>query len=227
MTQLTGLRQIGKIAAAVALVWCLSQPASANMIITVGSVTAHAGDVGDFLDVTLTNTGPAVQNIAGDNFEISVAGGSGITFTEVDISTVETYLFATSGAGPIISNFTPHPGPGQIIDGSDFDGSLAGTGTNVGVGAIFGIGRVHFNVASNASLGPLTVTLNALNGATSLSDNIGTNVGFSGVNGTITLLAASTPEPSTLLLVMLALPAFLVTRRLRETPRAIGFRRSE
>src|SRR5690242_12235791 len=69
-----------------------SLPARANMIITIGSAVATQGSSGDFLDVTLTNSGPGTQNIAAFTFEISVTNAN-ITFTQVNISTAGTYIF--------------------------------------------------------------------------------------------------------------------------------------
>jgi hypothetical protein len=189
-----------------------SMPARANMIIMVGSAVGTKGSAGDFLDVTLTNTGPSAQNIAGFNFEISTTD-TDITFTQVNTSTVGTYIFAVDSLfGPTISNGTPNPGPGQIIDAADIS---SGPGNNMAAGQTLSLGHVLFNVSSTAALGGFTVTLNTTTpGATSLSDSAGNNVTFSGVNGSITInSAAGVPESSTLLLMLLALPALTIARR--------------
>jgi hypothetical protein len=189
-----------------------SLPARASVLITVGSASANRGDIGDFLEVVLTNPGPGTQNIGAFNFEISVPSGSGITFTSVTTSTSGPYIFAgDSFAGPIISDLTPFPGPGQTIDASDLSNS--GNGTNVDAGTTVVLGHVLFNVSGSAPLGPVSVTLNTITpGATSLSDSLGNNVTYTGNDGKITITGA-VPEPSTLVLVWLAVPGLVALRR--------------
>src|SRR5260370_38808836 len=72
------------------LLGCL--PAHATLSFNVQSVVAGAGDVGDVLDVTLTNTG-APLTIGGFSFGLSVAD-SHIVFTDATIgTTTATYIF--------------------------------------------------------------------------------------------------------------------------------------
>jgi hypothetical protein len=197
-------------------------PARAGIIINVGSASVFRGGTST-LDVTLSNTGLSAQNLAGFSFEISVPVGSGITFSGVNETTGMPYIFfgdsfdTISNGDSTISHGTAHPGPGAIIDASDFSNS--GLGVSVASGATLGLGHVLFSAAGGAPLGPAPVTLSTAGcptacGPTSLSDSNGASVAFSGVNGAITVAASSVPEPSTLLLLLFTIPVLAVARRL-------------
>lgn len=91
---------------------------------------------------------------------------------------------------------------GQSLIASDF--SNGGSGDLVGAGGTVGLGEVSFDVATGASLGPLTVSLAGFP-TTGLSDNLGTNLSFTGSNGTLTVV----PESSMLTLCTIGLVALV------------------
>jgi hypothetical protein len=193
-----------------------SAPARANIIISVTSVAVAAGGSGAF-DVNIQNTG-AVQNITAFSFGLSVSN-PGITFTGGNMSTANTYIFSGDSFDVNFGQpFAAFP-TAQSVEASDL--SLSGNGNNMGATTL-GLGHILFSVASNVS-GPVTVTLatgcSVMSSCTSLSDNAGHSVGFSTSNGTITVTGASVPEPSTLLLALLALPVLgrLTRRNRRDT----------
>jgi len=195
----------------IAIALLASMPARAGIVVTIGSAIVNPGATGASLDVTLSNTGNFAQNIAGFNFDLSTSN-TDITFTSINISTLLPYIFNDSLFGPDINLGNPNPGPGQLIDASDLS---AGVGTNVAAGQTLGLGHVLFDISPSAAAGLFTITLNASSGGgTSFSDVRGGNVAFSGVNGSITINGSEgVPEPSTLWLTLLAIPALPLLRR--------------
>jgi hypothetical protein len=180
----------------------MANPAQAEFIISVESVTANAGSIGNTLEVELTNTGSSTVTIGGFSFGISTAT-SNIDFTGAFDSTAKPYLFAGDSLfGPEIDTSN-----GQSLIASDF--SASGLGDFVGAGATVGLGKVFFNVAPSTPGGAIEVTLTPFP-TTSLSDPSGNNISVDTLNhGTITVISSvnSVPEPSTLLLALLASPA--------------------
>jgi hypothetical protein len=166
-------------------------PARAGMVISVQSVSASAGSSGDTLEVDLQNTGASAVSVAAFSFELTVPGGSGISFDGADYNTSQPYIFAgTSFLGPTISIST-----GTTLDAGDLSTSSA----SVGPGSIVGLGRVFFDVAGSAPSGPVIVTLTTSVAGTSLTAPDGSNIPISTFNnGTITILAPTVPEPSAL-----------------------------
>jgi PEP-CTERM motif-containing protein len=185
-------------------------PADASTIITAGSVSAGSPPSADTLDVTLTNTGPSAISVGGFAFEIKVID-SHITFASATTATVAApYIFdGMSLLGPTISTTAG----GQTLDASD-QFAVIGSGTTIGSGATVGPGHVFSNVSAGDSPGPVTVTLSAFP-ATSLTDFAGANVNIDTLtNGSITI-TAPVPEPATLALVLLGLPALAMIRHRR------------
>jgi hypothetical protein len=185
------------VAAAAALFTCRAAPAA--LVITAQSVTAHAGDSGDALDVTLTNTGSSAVQVQGFSFRLST-DGLGINFDSASTATTTApYIFASHSAfGPQIDT-----GNGATLQVSDVYDTNAGI--TVGAGATMGLGEVLFDVAPNTPTGPVNVILAAypatsLNGPGPNFDNI--PVG-SLTNGTITIVgnAAAVPEPMSVTLL--------------------------
>jgi hypothetical protein len=184
-------------------------PAQAALIITAGNAIAAAGSSGNTLEVTLTNTGPSAVTIEGFSFGISTTS-SGINFTSATTATVAPYIFdGNTFFGPTINTTS-----GMSLNASDIDSNF--TGASVAAGATVGLGHVFFNVAPGTTPGPYTVTL-APFPTTGLSDAMGGNLPFQGVNGIITVGPGTTvvPEPSTLLLAGLGWPAAWLLRRRR------------
>jgi hypothetical protein len=185
------------MAAAAALL--ISAPAAANLIITVGNVTAASPSSTNTLEVDLINTGPTAVSLAGFSFEITVLD-THITFTSATINTLATYVFAGNSLfGPVISLSAP----GQTLDASDLWGGAGGA--VVAAGATVGLGHVFFDVSAGDVSGPVTVMLSAFP-ATSLSDPNGGNITIDALtNGSITITGLTIAEPTTLALMLLAL----------------------
>ena len=188
--------------------------ARAGFTFTVESVTATAGSMDNTLNVTLTNTGPTAVTIGGFAFEIS--GGSGVTFTSVDISTTPTYIFAgNSGFGPDISNQPPNL-PGNMLAALDFYATF-GSGTTLASGSTVGMGDVHFNLASTAT-GPISITFSPLPGQICPMRRVMTSLSRPGPRsrpGQSPSIRAPVPEPSSLAMTAIALAIGLVSRQTR------------
>ena len=192
------------------------QPGLAAMQITVGSVSANPGSVGNAVDVTLTNDSGSAISIAGFAFQIT-AGSTDIRFTDVNYDTTDPYVFAgNSLLGPdiILS------GSGSAtVSASDL---YTGTGgATVFAGATVGLGHVLFDVVDNPN-SPITVTISDYPD-TSLTGSDGGNIPFTTKGGTINIggNVNIVPEPSSMLLfsgsaVMLGL-SYAWRRRRRPT----------
>jgi len=185
--------------AVLGLVLCIGLPARAGIIVSVQSVSATRGTSGNTLEVDVQNTGAAVD-IASFSFEISVASSSGVTFTGADTNTsLATYIFAGNSLfEPDIAFNT-----GTTLDAAD--AAVSGS-TTLGMGETLGLGRVFFDVAGSAPLGPVTVSLTGYP-STSLTDPNLNNVPIDTLNnGAITILGPSViPEPSALISATLGL----------------------
>ncbi len=185
----------------------------AGFIVSAGATTAAAGSTGNFLDVTLTNTGDAPATVGGFAFGVSV-GSTDIGFTRVTTGTADPYLFTGySLFGPEIgSAISPLQ---EIIAADLYD--TPGSGFTLGAGQSVGLGRVFFDVLPGATPGSFAV--NVTSSATSFSDPSGTDItGEPVLNpGEITILPAgpAVPAPPTLLLAAFAWPAALAVARVR------------
>ena len=188
------------VALATATVLLAARSAPAALIIKAQSVTASAGDKGDTLDVTLTNTGSSAVQIEGFSFRLST-NSADVTFTGAFVATTTApYIFAgNSTFGPEIDTAA-----GPTLQASDLYGTDAGVSVNGG--ATVGLGQVLFNVAPGASAELVTVSL-AAHPATSLN---GPGPSFNNfpvdtlVSGTITVTGGTppaVPEPASLTLV--------------------------
>jgi hypothetical protein len=188
---------------------CYSAPARADLIVTIGSISANAGSSSNPLEITLANTGPSPVTIGGFAFGITTANPA-ITFTEADTATVPApYIFSGDSLfGPIISTLT-----GATLEASDlFD--VFGSGATVNVGKTVGLGHVLFDVAGNAALGPSDVTFEIP--ATNLADENGNSVSINSlVSGAITVNGGAVPEPATVGLVLCAFVATALLSRRR------------
>lgn len=193
MVELSGIRRcVPLFCAAVALLF--GGAARADFLIAVSSATAAIGSSGNTLEVELTNTGASAVTFGGFAFGISTLSLD-ITFTAAITATTATYIFATDSLfGPDIATNT-----GLSLTAAD--ASALGS-DSVAAGTTVGLGRVSFDVASGATLGPVTVTLAGFP-TTSLSDGLGNNLAFTSSNGTILVTSPSVgvSEPSTLLLI--------------------------
>ena len=173
--------------------------AQGGMIVFANPATALAGDLGDYFDVMLTNTGSDLV-VGGFSFALSV-GDTNVTFTQVTMNTAVPYIFAGDSfvylsLGGTNINILP---AGQTVNASDADNSFLGV--TIAGGATVGLGRVYFDVgAASAS----TIAVEFVASGTSLSDAFGkSTIPIETLNdGLITL--TSVPEPSALPLVGLA-----------------------
>ena len=196
---------------------CTGLPARGGIVVSVQSVSASAGTSGNTLEVDVTNTGAPVD-IASFSFEISVAPGSGVSFTGADINTSTTYIFAGNSAfGPNIDTLT-----GTTLDASDI--AVSGS-TTLGTGATLALGRALFSVAFSAPLGAAAVSFTGFP-ATSLSAMDLSDIPIDTLsNGTITITpATAVPEPATLVtasLALLGIGGILLIRSKRSTDRCI------
>jgi hypothetical protein len=193
----------------------LCVPAHASIIITALGVTVASGGSGSF-DVTIQDPG-ATQNIASFSLGLSVGASSGITFTGANESTAASYIFVSdsfAASNPPFATVSTHS-----IEAVDLSNS--GNGTNVGATAR-GLAHILFSVAPGTPGGPVTINVipdcAMLSSCTSLADSLGASItGFQPTNGVITVTAtATTPEPSTWLLSLLAIPVLTRIRRPRK-----------
>lgn len=187
-------------------------PARAAVIYSIaapGSVAA--GSTGNILEIVLTNSlGSPDISVAGFTFGIE-SSDPGVTFTSADFFTTDTYIFdGNSFFGGMLDN-----GPGTSMTGGDLSGDGSGTTvTGTAGGNVFGLARVLFDVDPSVtgsiifsfisapgnepnslskpatSTPPLAITIDQLNGAT-----------------TLVTTTAAIPEPSTTVLAGAALLA--------------------
>ncbi|HVO03713.1 MAG TPA: hypothetical protein VMT54_16030 [Candidatus Cybelea sp.] len=189
-------------------------PARASVILSLSDAVAAPGDTGDYLDATLTNTGPAIT-VAAFSFGVSVAPGSGVNFTSVTTDTVvHPYIFAGNSLfAPDITN----PGqtlPSNAIGASDVPADPFGF-TSLATGESLALGHILFNVDSSASPGAVAVIVTAYP-FTSLADKDANNINIDSlVGGTIHINAAITPIPGTSLLFVTALAGLTLVLRKR------------
>ncbi len=198
--------------AAAVLLLAAARPARAGIVVSVQDVTAQAGSTGNTLEVDVSNTGSLSVDISAFSFEISVASGSGVTFTGAsDNTSLQTYVFSGNSLfGPIITK--PGTTPGTTLDASD----IATTGsTSLAGGETLGLGLGSFDVTGSTPTGPVTVTLTGYP-STSLTASNTSNIPIDTLNnGTITITPSAVPEPSSLVSAALGLlgAGWLVRRR--------------
>lgn len=213
----TSFHRCSWLFALAAVVLFSALPVHASIIISIVSVTEASGSTGDSFDVDIQNTGAAAQSLDAFSLGLSVAS-SNIIFTGGNTSTSLAYVYS-GNSFDVINGFpyTAVPPPnGQTLEGSDspnlLPGSIAGSTT-------VGLGHILFNVAPGTPAGPITVSIvpdcSTVNACTSLSDANFNSIPFSVANGTITVTTTSSPEPSTLLLALFAVPAIVLRRRKR------------
>jgi hypothetical protein len=183
-------------------------PAHGTTLVSIESVSAGPGTVGDSFDVVLTNTGPSATTVGSFTFNILTLD-TDISFTDVTTgTTAATYIFPSSFLGPDLTG----PNTGQTFAVEPFDLSIAGDVT-IGAGDTVGLGHVVFDVANGATFGTFAVTLGPTPAVTSLA-NSGGNVTIDALDdGDIMIVS---PEPATVLPAGLAfLVAAAARRRLR------------
>lgn len=176
-----------------------ASPASAALQINVVPFSASPGSSGTF-NVTLTNTGLTSVDLASFFYELT--SGSDITLTKVTSeATSPSYIFAGNSLDDFfainLNDLTANPGPGQTIDALDASFDL--TNVVLAPADTVGLGLVYFDVAPDAPIGSVPITITTANFAGLDSD--GNTVLYPGEitagsgNGAIVA-----PEPATILI---------------------------
>lgn len=187
-------RLAGAVALAALVLGLAPSPSRADLTIQVLDSSAPAGGTGSF-DVVLINTdaaGTTPYSVNSFSVEVSVPGGSGVSFTAADTGTTAApYIFGTLQTPP----FTFDTFPTQDVTVSDF--AAPGSAMLVNPGDEFGLGHFTYSLTAGFT-GPVTVTLG---GGTSLTDPNANAITFVSGNGTIS--TRPVPEPSTLMMAAL------------------------
>lgn len=178
----------------------LSQVASAGVItlsMSPPSQSVEQGGSGYVLNFALTTAVPL--DLAGFNITVTAPDSSGITFIGGDAS-VANYVFAADLSGLFLfgNPSVPNGHSGDISD-------VANSGNLVLAAGTYDLGRMFFNVASNAPLATVNIILD---GSTSFTDGLTfdpiayTPAGGSTIGAIEVMLGANPiPEPSTLVVV--------------------------
>ena len=191
---------------AAALMFC-AIPAHATLIISVEPVSAAPGTSGTF-DVLLTDSGSPGVSIQGFSFELQ-ASSAAISFTGAFTSTATpTYIFSgTSLFGPEIDDQTS-----PTLIASD---AASGPAT-LNSGDVVGLGQVSYTVSPAAAPGPVTISFTGGAAGNNLSDPLGASIPIDTfTSGTINI--TSTPEPSSLLMMLAGTAALAAWNRRRRT----------
>jgi hypothetical protein len=192
--------------------------AQAGLILSLNDVTAAAGSTGNrSLEVSLTNSGAvATPEIAAFQFQLTVSGASGVTFTDADIMTANNpYIFGSNTGAPPLS-FDPFPN--TAFTASDIY-TIPNSGVALGAGQTVGLGRVTFDVALSAGgIVPVTIVPNFTD---SVLDPNGDpiNLPYEFVNGSIDVTATAVPEPPSLVLALFGIMAACLGRFCRARAR--------
>lgn len=216
------LKSIALIAAYVTAGLMVAAPAHASLILNIQSVSYAPGSNGDSLDVTLTNTGTSAVGVASFQFDISTTNTS-INFVDAtDLTTLAGYIFPNAvsfdyqftGTTDILPNGANSNSGQNFASDIPSDLDVNGTNISIGAGATVGLGHVIFNIASNATTGPATITfdqantiLDTFNGTTDVPLTITT---FN--SGTVTV-GAATPEPAVFGPALLGLACLWIGRK--------------
>jgi len=178
-----------------------SEPARAGLLeISIESpINANAGTSGNGFDVLLTNIGLPAVSLAGFTFEISVPSTDILLSTANTSTLLDPYIF--SGKSLFGPNITVE-NTGQDLRASDLY-SVIGSGITLGSGATVGLGHILFNVSATAPSETVPLTFAAFP-ATSLSDDLSSNVPISTLNNGQINITGTVPEPSYRLLLLTA-----------------------
>lgn len=166
--------------------------ADAALVISAPILSAGPGATGTF-DVLIHNDDTAGSiDVAAFDLDFSVTG-SDVTFTDVDIITTTSYLFADSSLNYTSDPFSFSTFPGSNFIASDAEFDFSGVRA-VGAGETYALARVHYAVDAGATGGTRLLLIDA---ATSFSNGTGDLLSFDpGNGGSITVVV---PEPATAL----------------------------
>ena len=191
----------------------LPTPASAGLILQVEHAVATSGGTGSF-DVVMYATSDSFD-VTAFQVELSVAAGSGVTFTAASVATTAaSYIFTTFQSAP---PFAISPLPSNDLIVADADMISPGFVTVSGAAAVtYGIEHVTFAVAAGTPGGSVTVSiLGGVHGLTQIYDLNPDHppiAPFTAMDGTITIGASAVPEPSTLFLGIIAAMGLILVR---------------
>lgn len=205
---------------ALALVVLGMTPCRAGTLdIVVMSTVTPPGTAGQF-DIDLVNNSASAVTIGSFSVDVLLSDSTFVTFTAIDNATTAPYIFSVTGSLPpgFGSNLLP-------MEVAGFDTAASG-GQVVNPGDTWGLAHVRYltddappGTVVDVTLQPTPVFLPPP-GGTSLTDNLGNPVGFTPVNGTITIQSPAVPEPSAVSMLAIAAGVLLAARRLRNVTRA-------
>jgi hypothetical protein len=193
----------------------LPGPADAGLIVAVPtSIDPLAG----YFDLTIRNDGTPMLSaqIGGDSIRIDIQGGSGVRFTGASIGTSLPYLFQPSFDADFGLSLVSSLSDTSITIADNAD-NAAGFAT-VGPNDLFGLARIFFSV--DLSAGPSMSTIAIIPSDSSLSGPALDNapaIAFTSRNGTL-INPGVVPEPSTLVLVLIAGGCIAARRAGRSRP---------
>lgn len=200
---------------AAACLWALfAAPAQGALLLSINPANgvANAGSTGNFFDVLLTNSGTSSVGIAGFSYGLTV-GATDFVFTGATTASPAYIFTGDSFADDFLTGDIRTSADGQTVTASDLTSS--GSAVSIGANAVLSLGRVAFSILSGAPTGPITITFDSGPG-TSLSDEFGSGVAIDTVTGgtvTVSNAGGAIPEPGTIVLMMLALPAVAFLRK--------------
>ena len=182
-------------------------PARASLSFSIDQVssTLTQGDIGDMIEVIMTNSASFNAN----SFTLEITSDNpGVTFTQVTTGTSHPYVFAGNSLfGPDITS-----SPGTTLDGGDATATPPFADITLAP-STYGMGLVFFNIDPGAATGPVTFSFG--NAAVNVFSDAGGDTITPSLNSLqLNIQAAAVPEPSALLpLAALALAAGFRLRR--------------
>jgi PEP-CTERM motif len=184
-----------------------------SVVFNPATVTVAPGGTGSVeLDLVIP-TGDSID-LGGFNINIDAPVSSGITFTGGTPNTASTYILSGNSLGAIFTNFNGS----NTAELNDLAASLLNVppaGQTVGAGT-WGLALFTFSVSPSATLGPVTLSIDA---TTSFVDE-NSNPITVGTSATGTINIGSVPEPSSMMMVgTAALGGFGLWARTRRVPR--------
>jgi len=171
--------------------------------------SVSAGGTGAF-DVVLSDAaGGTGVTVGGFDFDVEVAATSGITLTGADTSvpSVPGYIFSGNSLfGPDLTDLGSTP-----TDLMASDIAASGIGYILAGGGSIDLGEVLFDVSPTAPTEMADVQFVSGIFNTDLSDPNGVNITINTeTGGTIDIIGAAVPEPSTLIMLLGAIPFALL-----------------
>jgi hypothetical protein len=177
--------------------------AASILTLQIQNSNAPIGGIGSF-DVTVTSTG-GTSAVSAFMVQLSVAAGSGITFTgATPATTAAPYLFGMLQSPPFTNNITF---PNTTFTANDLDLAPPFV-ANLASGQTAGLEHVTYSVAAGTPSGPVTVSM--VGNLTALFDINGSPMATSLNPGTITVSPSAVPEPSSLVMGGIAAASLLV-----------------